>query len=149
MASDDIYLRKDVYEADQRAAKAESRLGYEEILKAINQFKGEVNSRFDKLEAKVEVLTGRVDGLEKRMDSFEARLDSIQTYVGIGIAFVTMVITLYTFLAPVMKAAKNFLNHLTNEKKHESSPGLTAEQVREIFHTEAEAIIDSKLKAIR
>lgn len=178
MASNDIYLRKDVYEADQRTAKAESALRDNEILKAIERlrieingkieevrietnkriddFRVEVNDRFnqvdkriDKLESRVDVLSGRMDIFEKRMDSFESRLDSIQTYVELGIAFITMIITLYTFLAPVMKAAKTFLNHLSNETKRDSSPGLTAEQVREIFRSEAEEIISSKLKALR
>ena len=187
MASDDIYVRKDVYEADQRALRAEIRLGNEEVLKELRQFRVEINGkieevrtelngkiadfreevngrfaevndkfaqvdkrfsqvdgRFDRLEAKVEVLTGRVDGLEKRMDGFENRLVSIQTYVGLGIAFVTMLITLYTFLAPIVKAAKNFLN---NASKIESSSAVTVEQVREIFRAEAEAIISSKLQA--
>ena len=164
MASDDVYLRKDVYEADQRAARAEIKLGNEEVLRAIEQFRIEINgkieefraevndrfakvdSRFDKLEARIDVLTGRVDGLEKRMDAFDSRLDSIQTYVGLGIAFVTMVITLYAFFAPLIKSAAKLFKP---EPKPESSPSITVEQVREIFRTEAEAIISSKLKAMR
>ena len=185
MASSDIYLRKDIYEADQRTAKAEAALRDNEILKAIErlrievngkieEFRIEVNDRFnqvdkriDKLESRVDVLSGRMDGFEKRIDGFEKRMDvfekrmdgfdsrldsrlsNIQTYVGLGIAFITMIITLYTFLAPVMKAAKNFLEHFGKETKRDTSPGLTAEQVREIFRSEAEAIISSKLKAIR
>lgn len=141
MASDDIYLRKDVYEADQRALIAEIRLGNGEILRVIDQFKaeinskfdqfrgevnsqfGEVNSRFDKLEARVDVLAGRMDGLEHRMSSLEG-------YVGNGIAFIGIVVTLLVFIEPVAKRIRRIFKH---EKP------LTREDV--------EAIIDAKLQA--
>ena len=78
MASSDIYVRKDVYEADQRALIAEIRLANNEQLKKIeesfNTFKKEIDVRFnavekrlDRIETKVEVLTTRVEGVEKRI----------------------------------------------------------------------------------
>lgn len=154
MASSDIYLRKDVYEADQRAAKAESALQNNEVLKAIErlrvemngkfeEFKVEVNSRFDKLEAKVEVLSGRVDGLEKRMDGFERRMDGferqieavdrhverVEGYVGTGVAFIAMLVGVVIFIEPIARLVR---------KIFKPEPTITLEQI--------EALINSKLQ---
>ena len=123
MASEDIYLRKDVYEADQRALIAEIRLGNNEILKVFGEFREEVNSRFDKLEAKVEVLTGRVDGLERRMSSLE-------NFVTAGISFIAMLVTLTVFLMPISR----FMRRVWKPRQT-----ITLEQI--------EALIDAKIKA--
>ena len=144
MASDDIYLRKDVYEADQRALIAEIKLGNEAVLKELRLFREEVNdrfakvdSRFDKLEAKVEVVSGRVDGLERRMNGFERqidaldhRIDRIEGYVGTGIAFIAMLVTVVVFIEPISRFVR---------KIFKPEPTITLEQI--------EALIDSKLQA--
>ena len=165
MASDDIYVRKDVYEADQRALRAEIRLGNEEVLKELRQFRveingkieevraelngkieevrtelngkitefrEEVNNRFSKLEAKVEVLTGRVDGLEMRINALDHRIDRIEGYVGTGIAFIAMLVTVVVFIEPISRFVR---------KIFKPEPTITIEQI--------EALIDSKLKALR
>ena len=121
MASDDIYVRKDVYEADQRALRAEIRLGNEEVLKELRQFRveingkiadfrEEVNGRFSKLEARVDVLTGRVDGLERRIDALDHRIDRIEGYVGTGIAFIAMLVTVVVFIEPISRLALCFVS---------------------------------------
>ena len=78
MFSNDIntkeFVRKDVYEADQRALMAEIKLGNAEILK-----------RIDKLETKIEVIDSRLNSLEKRVDN-------VKTYMGWGFSFVVIVI---------------------------------------------------------
>ena len=137
MASDDIYLRKDVYEADQRALIAEIKLGNEAVLKELRLFREEVNdrfakvdSRFDKLEAKVEVLSGRVDGLERRIDALDHRIDRIEGYVGTGIAFIAMLVTVVVFIEPISRFVR---------KIFKPEPTITLEQI--------EALIDSKLQA--
>ncbi len=89
MASDDIYLRKDVYEADQRALRMEISLGNERILKALeqfrvemngklDQFKTEVNDKFDKIDGKFEKVDSRFDKVEGRLDKIENRLDKVE-----------------------------------------------------------------------
>ena len=137
MASDDIYLRKDVYEADQRALIAEIKLGNEAVLKELRLFREEVNdrfakvdSRFDKLEAKVEVLSGRVDGLERRIDALDHRIDKIEDYVGTGVAFIAMLVTVVVFIEPISRFVR---------KIFKPEPTITLEQI--------EALIDSKLQA--
>ena len=78
MLSNDIntneFVRKDVYEANQRALMAEIKLGNAEILK-----------RIDKLETKIEVIDSRLNSLEKRVDN-------VKTYMGWGFSFVVIVI---------------------------------------------------------
>ena len=89
MLSNDIntneFVRKDVYEADQRALMAEIKLGNAEILKKIDQLAIEVNGRIDKLETKIEVIDSRLNSLEKRVDN-------VKTYMGWGFSFVVIVI---------------------------------------------------------
>lgn len=123
MASDDIYVRKDVYEADQRALIAEIKLGNEAVLKELRLFREEVNGRFSKLEARVEVLTGRIDALERRMGSLE-------NFTTIGIGVITVLIALATFAMPISRAMRMFWK---------PRPPITLEQV--------EALINSKLEA--
>ena len=89
MLSNDIntneFVRKDVYEADQRALMAEIKLGNAEILKKIDQLAIEVNGRIEKLETKIEVINSRLDGLD-------ARISDTHTYMGWGIAFIGIIV---------------------------------------------------------
>ena len=139
MASEDVYLRKDVYEADQRALIAEIRLGNNEILRVFgefreevnnrfNKFEHEVNGRFDKLESRVDVLAGRVDGLERTVDRLDRRIDRIEGYVGTGIAFIAMLVTVVVFIAPISRLVRKIFR---------PEPTITLEQI--------EALIDAKL----
>ena len=130
MASEDIYLRKDVYEADQRALLAEIKLGNNEILKVFDQhrsemrdFRGEVNDRFSKLEAQVVVLTGRVDGLERRIGSLE-------NFVTAGISFIAMLVTLTVFLMPISRFMRRFWK---------PNPTITLGQVEELLNAKLAA----------
>ena len=132
MASDDIYVRKDVYEADQRALRAEIRHGNEEVLKELRRFRVELNGKFSNLEAKFEVLNGKVSGLERRIDVLDHRIDRIEGYVGTGIAFIAMLVTVVVFIEPISRFVR---------KIFKPEPTITIEQI--------EALIDSKLKALR
>ena len=57
----------------------------EELLSAISQmiqdFRKEVNERFERLEARMDRLEERMDRLEERMDRLEARMDSLEARV--------------------------------------------------------------------
>ena len=181
MASEDIYLRKDVYEADQRALIAVIEKGNSEILRVLernyndlnikleqyrneskaelaqfreevnnrfNKFEGEVNSRFgevndrfnkfegavsgrfDKLEARFDVLTGRVASVEQSVDKLDRRIDRIEDYVGTGIAFIAMLVTIVVFIEPIARFVR---------KIFKPEPAITLEQI--------EALIDAKLNA--
>lgn len=49
MASDDVYLRKDVYAADQRAIIAEMQRGNAEVLRVLEQFRSENKAAISEL----------------------------------------------------------------------------------------------------
>ena len=82
MASENEFVRKDVYEADQRALMAEIKLGNAEILKKIDQLAIEVNGRIDvlseKLEHTTDSLTIAILDLDKRIDTMDKRIDDIR-----------------------------------------------------------------------
>ena len=150
MASDDIYVRKDVYEADQRAAKAESRLGNEEVLKELRQFRVEINgkiaefreevndrfakvdSRFDKLETGFDALEARVDYMGNYLDK---RIDDTHTYMGWGFASIAIIVAFAVVVIPALKIVKEFFR-----------PSVTVEKVKEISRAIAEEVVESKLQ---
>ena len=140
MASDDIYLRRDVYTADQRALIAEIRLGNEAVIKELNTrfstLEAQFNTRFNKLEAQVVVLRGRIDAIESRIGGVEQQIVSLQNYVSMGIAFIALIIGLSVFLAPITKIVSRFLKPQPNPQPQ---PTITIEQI--------EALIDAKLAA--
>ena len=133
MASDDIYVRKDVYEADQRALRSEIKLGYEEILKELQQFKGEVNSRFDKLETRFDALEARVDYMGNYLDK---RIDDTHTYMGWGFAIIAIIVAIAVVVVPASKFIKEFFR-----------PSVTIEQVKEISRAIATEVVDARLQA--
>lgn len=151
MASDDIYLRRDVYTADQRALIAEIRLGNEAVIKELNtrfstleaQFNTRFNkleTQFNKLEAQVVVLRGRIDAIESRIGGVEQQIASLQNYVSMGIAFIALIIGLSVFLAPITKIVSRFLKPQPNpQPQPQPQPTITIEQI--------EALIDAKLAA--
>ena len=106
MASDDIYLRKDVYEADQRALRMEISLGNERILKALEQFRvemngkleqfrSEVNDKFSKVDIRLNSLETKFNALEAKVDDmgvyFNSRISDTHTYMGWGFATIGII----------------------------------------------------------
>ena len=84
MASEDVYLRKDMYEADQRAIIAEIRRGNAEILRILEQNKNELNTKLEQYrnESKAELeqfkseVNGRLGEVNSRLDKFEGEVNS-------------------------------------------------------------------------
>ena len=66
-ASDDVYLRKDVFEVYMQNLNA----NMERILQRLDR----IDENLSTLNQTVANLSGRMDGLEKRMDSLEKRVD--------------------------------------------------------------------------
>ena len=148
MASDDIYVRKDVYEADQRALRNEIKAGNQEILRALEQFKsevnsrfdkfeGEVNSRFDKLESRVGALESRVGALEEKVEyvgtALYDRISDTHTYMGWGFATLGIVVAIAVVALPALKLFKVIKEHFR--------PSVTIEQVREIAREEIAKVL--------
>ncbi|MBQ6982712.1 MAG: hypothetical protein IJQ15_09845, partial [Synergistaceae bacterium] len=135
MASDDIYLRKDVYEADQRALRMEISLGNERILKALeqfrveingklDQFRSEVNDKFSKVDSRLNSLETKFNALEAKVDDmgvyFNSRISDTHTYMGWGFATIGIIVAIAVVVIPLTKLFKEFFK-----------PSVTVEQVKE------------------
>ena len=141
MTSDDIYVRKDVYEAEQRALRNEIKAGNQEILRALEQFKSEVNSRLDKFEGEV---NSRFDKLESRVGALEEKVEYVRTalydrisdthtYMGWGFATLGIVVAIAVVALPALKLFKVIKEHFR--------PSVTIEQVREIAREEIAKVL--------
>lgn len=120
MLSNDInineFVRKDVYEADQRALMTEIKLGNAEILK-----------RIDKLETKIEVINSRLDGLD-------ARISDTHTYMGWGIAFIGIIVAIAVVALPVSEFFRKIFK-----------PSINLEDIKTLVATEVEQILTARL----
>ena len=141
MTSDDIYVRKDVYEAEQRALRNEIKAGNQEILRALEQFKSEVNSRLDKFEGEVnsrfDKLESRVGALEEKVEyvgtALYDRISDTHTYMGWGFATLGIVVAIAVVALPALKLFKVIKEHFR--------PSVTIEQVREIAREEIAKVL--------
>ena len=77
MANENEFVRKDVYEADQRALMSEIKLGNAEILKRFDQVAIELNGKIEKINVE---LNNKIDkfatDLDKKIDKVNADLSS-------------------------------------------------------------------------
>lgn len=152
MASDDIYLRKDVYEADQRALRMEISLGNERILKALEQFRvemngkleqfrSEVNDKFSKVDSRLNSLETKFNALEAKVDDmgvyFNSRISDTHTYMGWGFATIGIIVAIAVVVIPLTKLFKEFFK-----------PSVTVEQVKEISRSIAEEVVNAKLQTM-
>ena len=152
MASDDIYLRKDVYEADQRALRMEISLGNERILKALeqfrvemngklDQFRSEVNDKFSKVDSRLNSLETKFNALEAKVDDmgvyFNSRISDTHTYMGWGFATIGIIVAIAVVVIPLTKLFKEFFK-----------PSVTVEQVKEISRSIAEEVVNAKLQTM-
>ena len=80
--SDDIYLRKDVFEAKMEAFMAEIRLGNAEIKKDIELLDKKFEAKFDQLDRKID---SKIDQLDQK---FEAKFDQLANRLEDRIAIV-------------------------------------------------------------
>lgn len=124
MLSNDMndYVRKDVFDArmDRLEAIMEKNLIQfrTEMNERFNQFESNVDKRFDQLETRVAMVENNMVHLEQRMaDSF--------SLVGIGFAFLTLLITLLAFAPSIRKryeqskVTKTILDEKTIDEKIE------------------------------
>ena len=141
MASDDIYLRKDVYEADQRALRMEISLGNERILKALEEFRAEVNDKFSKVDIRLNSLETKFNALEAKVDDmgvyFNSRISDTHTYMGWGFATIGIIVAIAVVVIPLTKLFKEFFK-----------PSVTVEQVKEISRSIAEEVVNAKLQTM-
>ena len=125
------FVRKDVYEADQRALMAEIKLGNAEILKRFDQIAAELHGRIDKLETKIEVI-------DYRLDALEGRVGDIQTYGAWGIAFIGIIVAVAVVALPVSEFFRKVFK-----------PSINIDDIRAIVATEVEQILNARLETNR
>ena len=86
MASENEFVRKDVYEADQRALMSEIKLGNAEILKRFDQIAIELNGKIEKINTDLNNKIDKVNAdLNSKIDKVNAdlnsRIDKFETQV--------------------------------------------------------------------
>ena len=130
------FVRKDVYEADQRALIAEIRLGNAEIMKKIEQVETKLNARIDRLEieidGKIEKVNSRINQLETKVEATNMRIDAMNTRIddmgmqigGLyslmswGVALIAVIVAFLLVISPVAAFFKKLFK-----------PSITLEQV--------------------
>ena len=142
MLSNDIntneFVRKDVYEANQRALMAEIKLGNAEILKRFDQLSIEVNGRIDKLEMKTDKrfneLETKIEVINSRLDGLDARISDTHTYMGWGIAFIGIIVAIAVVALPVSEFFRKIFK-----------PSINLEDIKTLVATEVEQILTARL----
>ncbi|MBQ6775339.1 MAG: hypothetical protein IJP53_02675 [Synergistaceae bacterium] len=136
------FVRKDVYEADQRALLAEIRLGNAEILKKIEQveivldgkierLRIEVNGRLDQLEEKIEATNARIDAVNVRIDDTSMRISDTHTYMGWGFGLMAAMIAFLVIISPAAGFFKKIFK-----------PSITLEQIDELITARLQASVN-------
>ena len=121
--SDDIYLRRDVFEAKMDAFMAE--------IKLMNQnMCSELKQDINELSKAVSVLSTRIDGLDARIDSTNTRIDDLRNGLYLWL------VAIGTFIA--WPKAKEFIQNRKTNK-----PDFTLQDVENLVTK----IIDAKLNS--
>ena len=164
-ASDDVYLRKDVFDAkmetlferiDNRFDKLETKIdkNYAELNAKIDKNYSELNSKIDQKYAELETkidknyidlnvkidknyaeLSGRMDRLEGKMEGFEYKLEAVNDTIAFRLSILTLAVAIVGLFFAFFTWKNNSTSNLT-------SPSLTREDVVKIF----EQLIDAKLQ---
>ncbi|MBQ9419949.1 MAG: hypothetical protein IJU31_06170 [Synergistaceae bacterium] len=122
------FVRKDVYEADQRALIAEIRLGHAEILKKLEQVEIVLDGKIEKLRTE---LNGRLDQLEARIDATNVRIDDTHTYMGWGFGLMAAMIAFLVIISPAAEFFKKLFR-----------PSITLEQIDELITARLQASLN-------
>ena len=86
--SDDVYVRKDVFDVHMQSINAKLDMMLEEM-------KAQRKDINDLMKA-VSVMSGRIDGLDKRMDSLDKRIDGQQNYLYLVLVILGIIVALPT-----------------------------------------------------
>ena len=135
-ASDDVYLRRDVFEAKMDALMAEIRLGNEQLR---NELRSEIQSVKTELHSEIQEvkneLQTEIQGLSSKIDVLDERTRGTERTVYWGLAFFGIFIVLVSFAPGIAEFIKTL-----------RKPQLTIEDVEKIFDKKFE-ILNAKLAA--
>ena len=115
--SEDMYVRKDVFDAKMEAFMAEMRLMNEQVRSEIR----DLNARIDGMEKSVNT---RIDGVEKsvnaRIDGLDARVDDLRNDIYLGLVILGIVVSWLKVKKAVQELRK-------------SAPSITLEDVKRLI----------------
>ena len=93
--SDDVYVRKDVFDVYMQSINAKLDMTLEQIKELREEMKAQRKDINDLMKA-VSVMSGRIDGLDKRMDSLDKRIDGQQNYLYLVLVILGIIVALPT-----------------------------------------------------
>lgn len=76
--SEDIYVRKDVFDAKMEAFMAEIRLMNEQSRNEMRSMEASINTRIDKMGTRIDKLETRIDRLDTRIDMLDMKIDGVE-----------------------------------------------------------------------
>ena len=93
--SDDVYVRRDVFEVHMQSINAKLDMIIEEQKaqrRDINELSNNVTRLSERIDGVNASLSGRIDGLDKRMDSLDKRIDDLRNGIYLWLVAVGIVI---------------------------------------------------------
>ena len=121
--SDDVYVRRDVFEVHMQSINAKLDMIIEEQKaqrRDINELSNNVTRLSERIDGVNASLSGRIDGLDKRMDSLDKRIDDLRNGIYLWLVAVGVVIAW-------PKVSEKFQNW------RKSQPSITLEDVRRLI----------------
>ena len=126
--SDDIYVRKDVFDAKMEAMFNMLRGDIQALSERMDGKFAALSERIDGLDKRIDALDKRIDGLDKRIDSVDKRIDDLRNGIYLGLVAIGLFVS--------WPKAKEVLQNLGK-----STPSITLEDV--------ERLIDKKNAELR
>ncbi|MBQ7193960.1 MAG: hypothetical protein IJR98_06290 [Synergistaceae bacterium] len=111
--SDDVYLRKDVFDAKMEAM--------------FNMLRGDIQALSERMDGKFSALSERIDGLDKRIDALDKRIDGVDKRIDdLRNGLYLWLVALGLFIS--WPRAKETL-----QKLGKSTPSITLEDVKRLI----------------
>ena len=129
--SDDVYVRKDVFDVYMQSINAKLDMTLEQIKELREEMKAQ-RKDINELMKAVSLMSGRIDGLDKRMDSLDKRIDGQQNYLYLVLVILGIIVALPT-------VQKMLQWH--EERKEARKSSITLEDVERLV----ERLIDARM----
>ena len=144
--SEDVYLRKDVFEVYMQNINSKFDIIMEELkaqrkdindlTKAVSGLSERVTALSERIEGVNATLSGRIDGLDKRIDGIDKRIDDLRNGIYLWLVGIGLVVAIIA-LPIVQDLLKRWMK---------SAPSITLEDVRRLIE-ENNAMLERKFQA--
>ena len=142
--SDDVYLRKDVFEVYMKNINANTERilqkldRIDENLSTLNQAVANLSGRVDGLDKRIDALDKRIDGLDKRIDGLDKRIDGVDKRIdGVNVSLSARIDDLRNGIYLGLVALGLFISwpkaKETLQKLGKSTPSITLEDVKRLI----------------